>query len=403
MRCKNSSEDAPYHASITRILAIIGSEELFGQERANIEVLRAAREKGAEVKFVTSRKFGGKEIDPHLRELGFDIVKAPFGYYWGKYLLTWKFFYFFVNIYGIVSTNFIVWKEARRWKATCVYGGNWLHLSYAILGIVALRIPLVFRAGDEFPKSKVIRMLVGKPVMKRISRLVCNCEFLRSCFREIPGCPDSITVIYNHPPFRANQEKIVRKIDCGISEESNVILFVGQITLGKGVDLLVKAALKLLEEGEDIVLWIIGSYKWNKLSSELEQIVKEKGFHMRIRFLGYRSDVASLMRRADIHVCSSIWNEPSPNVIFEAKREGVPSVAFPVGGVPELIENKLDGVLCERKSVSGLCEGLRYFLSDKSLRAKAGRAARRSLEERFGYERFREEWSAVFTFPSREN
>jgi glycosyltransferase involved in cell wall biosynthesis len=103
-----------------------------------------------------------------------------------------------------------------------------------------------------------------------------------------------------------------------------------------------------------------------------------------------------LLRHCDLHVCPSIVDDPSPNVIVEAKREGVPSVAFSVGGVPELIQHQVDGFLCRAMDGQGLIEGLRYFMEDPKRREVAGQAAHESYERDFGFERFQRQWARVF-------
>ena len=104
----------------------------------------------------------------------------------------------------------------------------------------------------------------------------------------------------------------------------------------------------------------------------------------------------SILERSDIHVCPSLEIEPLSNVVLEAKLCGKPSVVFPTGGLPELIEHRVDGYICQDQTVEALIEGIEYFVTDTNSRLAAGAAARRSLEEKFGEERFRRQWTEVF-------
>jgi colanic acid/amylovoran biosynthesis glycosyltransferase len=124
--------------------------------------------------------------------------------------------------------------------------------------------------------------------------------------------------------------------------------------------------------------------------------VAKAGFERQIQFLGYRENIPEILRSAHIHVCPSICDDASPNVVLEAKKEGLPSVVFPVGGIPELIEHCVDGYICRNQTVEALIEAINYFMIDAEVRGAAGAAARQRLEAKFGEERFRREWTEVF-------
>jgi glycosyltransferase involved in cell wall biosynthesis len=162
--------------------------------------------------------------------------------------------------------------------------------------------------------------------------------------------------------------------------------------------MLVETVIGLIRDGSNLALCIAGDSVWgNSLRKQLEEVVRRSGTADRIHFLGQVENVPALLRASDIHVCPSIWEEPSPNVIVEAKREGIPTVAFPVGGIPELIEHGVDGYLCRDASTEGLVQGLRYFSSDAAKREEAGAAARKNYETRFSFPRFQRQWVEVFS------
>ena len=90
------------------------------------------------------------------------------------------------------------------------------------------------------------------------------------------------------------------------------------------------------------------------------------------------------------------------NVVLEAKLCGKPSVVFPTGGLPELIEHGVDGYICRDCTVEALGDGIDYFVKNPDARYASGKAARRSLEEKFGQQRFRHEWSEAFLTTARQ-
>src|SRR5262249_36746933 len=102
----------------------------------------------------------------------------------------------------------------------------------------------------------------------------------------------------------------------------------------------------------------------------------------RVQFLGWRDDVMALMAEAGVHASPSRPEmlEGMPLTCLEAKAAGLPSVVFPVGPFPELVEHEVDGWVCRDVSAAALAEGLEHFVADRSRAERAGRAARRSAE-----------------------
>ncbi len=182
------------------------------------------------------------------------------------------------------------------------------------------------------------------------------------------------------------------------SARGTILLFVGQIARHKGIALLVDAVRDMISSGADITLWVAGESTWgDPLSEQLRDQVRQANLDDRILFLGRRDDVPALLRQCHIHVCPSIVDDPSPNVIVEAKREGTPTVGFPVGGIPELIEHETDGFVCRDMSKEGLIEGLNYFSRRAERRDLAGKSARESYETTFWFCAFSARMGARFS------
>ena len=105
----------------------------------------------------------------------------------------------------------------------------------------------------------------------------------------------------------------------------------------------------------------------------------------------------SVMASAGVHCCPSLpeIREAFGLVVLEAKVSGLPSVIFPSGGLPELIEDRVDGWISTEISADGLAEGLEYFIAHPKRTLMAGEAARKSAD-RFSLAQFRHEWERVF-------
>jgi glycosyltransferase involved in cell wall biosynthesis len=144
-------------------------------------------------------------------------------------------------------------------------------------------------------------------------------------------------------------------------------------------------------------LWIVGDLLWSEEWVEgLKRRTAAKDLDGRISFLGYIQNVSYVLARTEVHICPSLYTEALSNVVPEAKLSAKPSVVFPTGGLPELIEHRVDGYICRDQTVEALIEGIDYFVTDSEVRCAAGEAARRNQEEKFGEGRFRQKWAEVF-------
>ena len=82
-------------------------------------------------------------------------------------------------------------------------------------------------------------------------------------------------------------------------------------------------------------------------------------------------------------------------MIPEAYSAGVPVVAYPAGGLPELIEHGTNGILSSESTPQSLAVALKDLLADRQQAERLGRNARQSYLSRFTLERFRQEVAAV--------
>jgi glycosyltransferase involved in cell wall biosynthesis len=96
----------------------------------------------------------------------------------------------------------------------------------------------------------------------------------------------------------------------------------------------------------------------------------------RVRLLGARTDVPALLSAADIFALASAW-EGRPIAVMEAMAAGLPVAATAVGGVPELIEHDVTGMLAPPGDMAALAAALATLAGDAELRRRLGSAARK--------------------------
>lgn len=153
------------------------------------------------------------------------------------------------------------------------------------------------------------------------------------------------------------------------------IVHVGRFHRVKNHRLMVEAICKIYENFPNVTLVFVGE---GELMREIEDYIKSLGAESYILEFGPSNDVLSILHDSDIFLLPSQF-EGMPMTLIEAMGTGLPIVASNVGGIPDLIVNGENGLLCEPNLLS-IVSCLTRIINDKRLREKIGRSALRSSE-----------------------
>ena len=162
-----------------------------------------------------------------------------------------------------------------------------------------------------------------------------------------------------------------------------VIAFVGRVSSGKGLDVLLRALARIGGGWERLLVagdgWALPACR--RLATEL-------GLGSKVTFLGWcgRDETSRVLERASIVVVPSRWPEPFGIVGIEAMAHARPVVASRVGGIPEWLGDGETGLLVEAGSESLLAVAIGRLLSDPASAEAMGKEAWRRVE-RFSLER----------------
>ncbi|MGW7362867.1 glycogen synthase [Streptomyces sp. NPDC054841] len=184
---------------------------------------------------------------------------------------------------------------------------------------------------------------------------------------------------------------VLRRI--GIDPARPYVLFVGRVTRQKGVPHLLRAA-RALDPGAQLVL-CAGAPDTPEIGAEFRELVDElgrarDGVHWIAEMLP-RAQVVQLLSHAAVFVCPSVY-EPLGIVNLEAMACGTAVVASAVGGIPEVVEDGLTGLLVPYDSghpqdfETGLTEALNRVLDDPATARRMGEAGQERAVREFGWD-----------------
>ena len=179
-----------------------------------------------------------------------------------------------------------------------------------------------------------------------------------------------------------------------------VYLMASNITPGKGQKDLVEAMIEVLSIEPESVLLLAGAPISGHMASEeyyqhLKGLVAAQGAGQAIRLLGWRQDIADLLRACDVYVTSS-YTESMPDAVREAMRAGKPVIATDVGGTRELVTPEC-GYLFPAGDRARLRDLMIRLGKDRCLREKLGQAGKHRIETHFSNRAYAEQFANAVT------
>ena len=188
-------------------------------------------------------------------------------------------------------------------------------------------------------------------------------------------------------PTRAETRRLL-----GVGENAFVVGWVGRMTAVKRTEDVVRTLHRLVEREVDAYMCFVGD---GPDRGEAERVAHELGVARRCLFLGYQDDVARFYEAVDAVVLPSA-NEGTPVTVIEALAARRPAVATRVGGLPDVVDEGVDGFLVDVGDVDGLAERLAELATDSERRARMGDEGRRRVVERYGVERLVDDIDALY-------
>ena len=171
-----------------------------------------------------------------------------------------------------------------------------------------------------------------------------------------------------------------------------VIANVGALVAHKGQKHLLEAVPLVMQEVPDVHVVILGE---GELRPALEKQVKELHLERSVRLPGFREDVLSLVKSADLFVMSSV-TEGLGSAVLDAMAMGMAVVGTRAGGIPEAVVHGSTGLLVPPGEPKPLAAAIVRLLKDPLLRSQYGHAGRARVEAHFGVDQLVERTLAVY-------
>jgi len=172
------------------------------------------------------------------------------------------------------------------------------------------------------------------------------------------------------------------------------ILCVGRLVSAKGQRILIQAVELLLKAGHNLQLQLVGD---GPDRIDLENLVTLRGLSEAVSFAGTvnQENIKAFYQNADAFAIAS-FAEGIPVVLMEAMAMEIPCVATRITGIPELIEDGVDGLLVSPSDTKGMAAAIERLILSSELRESLGKAGRQRVQREYELTTSADRLSSVF-------
>ena len=231
--------------------------------------------------------------------------------------------------------------------------------------------------------------------MKRYQHVICVSRDLYEASRKLGLPEDRVSLIDNAialDDYDIDLDQDKAKQELGVSPESKLVVAVGRLSDEKGFDILIDSVTQLINAGQNVELAIAGE---GAFRDALQSQIEASGHADRIRLLGFAKDPRAVYRAADCYALSS-YREGLPNVVLEAMTMRVPVISTRIAGMPDLVEDGVNGLMIEPGSVDELAAAIQKIVNDAPLSQRLAQAGRETIESRFDFSKRMNKIAAIY-------
>ena len=248
-------------------------------------------------------------------------------------------------------------------------------------GFRAVKSQLLSRANLWFARKYFDKVLtVSFDIQKNLSHKIDSARL------------ETIHNAINPADLKVTKESTELRKEFGVGKDESIIGTAGRMVPVKGYDLLLDAAALILKRKPTVRFLLAGE---GPQRTELEQKAKAMGFSEQIQFVGFRDDIIDFINCLDLFIMSS-YHEGIPMVLLEAMVLRKAIVATAVGGINEIIENGVSGLLVKSGNAEAFAEACIRVLDDAGTRSELETGAAKRIDKEFSIDTAKERMLNVY-------
>ncbi|NIQ15879.1 MAG: glycosyltransferase [Candidatus Dadabacteria bacterium] len=364
-----------------KVLHIISHLRVGGAEKIVIALTNELRKNGHDVTLCYRKS---DSLDKLLKDV--DLLALP-----GDSLIDGKYLF---NLYKYIrDRNIDIIHSHIPGRESVLYG--------CIVAIIT-RSKFILTIHGNIYRKRTIKLILWRIIFQFADSIVTVSEMIKAEFLKRTNIsPKKLVNITNGidiSHYGVRIDPIVKRKELNISNDFFLIGAVGNIKHVKGYDILLKSLHLIKEIKPNVKLLIAGEVNKKidiKFMYELKKLISELNIEEDVVFLGSRKDINEILSLIDVFVLPS-RSEGTSISLLEAMASGKGIVATAVGGTPNIIIDKANGLLVQPDDPEALANAVLSLLNDSSLALRLGNRARRDAETKYSLQMMIEKYQTLY-------
>lgn len=279
----------------------------------------------------------------------------------------------------------VIWKLKKlihSWQVNLIHVNDYWWSPLVHAAAKQSHVPVVVHVRQQIESCRVRQYGLTKPAsLFAVSKNIANVLLASGVD------PQKVHVAYSGVDLQSSAPSSDRESlrnRYGLDSQQPVIGTIANIFPRKGFEYLIDALEAIRQTFPNICCFIVGKGDSSYLE-KLQQRVRQKGLDSNIVFAGFQANVYDYLNMLDVFVLPSVL-EGFGIVLIEAMAMGKPVVATSVGGIPEVVEDGVTGILVTPRDSQQLADAVGRLLQDPQLSWQMGHAGRERAQRCFSRE-----------------
>ena len=363
--------------SIKKILIAHSSNDNYGASKILISIVEIFIKNGFDIYLILPNN-GPLNKNEIIKKTNIKIIKL--GVLRKKYM---SFFGLINRLFFILKSSLYINNFIKKNKIDLVYNNTSTLISPSIAAKLS-GIPSTFHI-HEIPNSNPIYSRFITTFLNLFTReIICVSKSVYDFWIMKGLKKDKVKIIYNG--FKINKSK--SKI---LSNDKIVFTSISRIIPYKGHSLLIRIFDMLCKKNKNVYLQIVGDTlpEYQKYLNDLKVDIKKRGLDNKIKFLGFRKDVISILNKSNFFIHTPISPDPFPTVIFEAIKCKTPVITNSLGGAHEILDGGKNGLIIKNDLIEESVQKIFSYLDNKKQQKKNVEKAFNYACDNFSQEQFK--------------
>lgn len=185
-------------------------------------------------------------------------------------------------------------------------------------------------------------------------------------------CPNGIPILHRDEQWEKPNNEVTH------------LLFLSNLLVSKGVFVLLDALQILTDKGYTFICQLVGGETAEINTEQFAKEVKKRVLEKYVTYMGRKvgTEKELFFRQTDVFVFPT-YNECFPLVVLEAMARKLPVVTTNEGGIPDIVEDGINGLICEKQNAKSLARCIARLLDDKDLRTSMGEAGFKKFKQQY--------------------